>query len=218
MNHYEAQLSRLAFARLYGILDSGYITIEQAAPICAALLDGGADVIQLRVKGVASAEREAWLQAVLPQFAHTDVPLIINDDLELACRYEGLGLHVGQDDTPPEVCREALGPERILGLSTHSLQQATDAIAKENTLNYFAVGPIYATGTKPDYTPVGLTLVSDVAALKPPLPWFCIGGINARRGPEVHRQGARAVVAVSHLLLAKDTSQATRELRSMLMA
>ncbi|WP_309386558.1 thiamine phosphate synthase [Cerasicoccus frondis] len=199
--------------RVYGILDTGYVAPEDWISKCQALLDGGADIIQLRAKGSTLDQRRQLLESILPLFALSSTPLVLNDDWELACEYEGVGVHVGQDDTPVAEVRAALGPDRVLGLSTHSPEQADGAIALADQLTYFAVGPVFATQTKPDYTPVGLELVHYVASQRPPLPWFCIGGVKRGNARQVIEAGAEALVAVSDLLCAKDTATAVQELR-----
>jgi thiamine-phosphate pyrophosphorylase len=104
----------------------------------------------------------------------------------------------------------------VLGLSTHSLPQAQAALALDEVLTYFAVGPIFPTGTKPDYPAVGLELVRAVAALAPPRPWFCIGGLNLENAQQVRAAGARAMVAVSAVLRAPDPEKIIRELRAIM--
>lgn len=199
--------------RFYAILDTAYVSPNLLAKKAEELLKGGADVLQLRAKGLSTTQREVLLLGLLPLFSqYPQVPLIVNDDLELVLNYPGIGLHVGQDDTPVRKARELLGPDRILGLSTHSIEQAQNAIELREYLSYFAVGPVFPTQTKPDYIPVGLNLVSHVAALEPPLPWFCIGGINRKNVDQVLKAGARAVVVVSDVLTAEDTAQAVRTL------
>lgn len=200
--------------RVYGILDTGYVPSELWVDKCQALLDGGADIIQVRAKDVTRQERRAFLEAVLPLFALASTPLVLNDDWELAAEYDHVGVHVGQDDTPVPEVRAALGPDRVLGLSTHSPEQADGALALADQLTYFAVGPVFATPTKPDYIPVGLELVKYVASRQPTLPWFCIGGVNRRNAHEVIDAGAEALVAVSDLLLSTDTAAAVRELKA----
>jgi thiamine-phosphate pyrophosphorylase len=207
-------------ARLYGILDTGYV--DPATPAweatCRALLEGGVDVLQLRAKHASAAERAALLERILPLFAGRSTPLIINDDLALALSRPGLGLHVGQEDLPVEEARAALGPDRVLGLSTHSPAQAARALEQAPLLDYFAVGPVFATPTKPTYTPVGLALVSHVAALAPRLPWFCIGGLKTHHWAQVAAAGGQRAVVVSDLLQAADVSAQTRAWRSIVAA
>lgn len=201
-------------AVFYGILDTGYVPRENLVAKCRALLAGGADIIQLRAKRETTSERIGILDTLVPLFAGTDVPLIVNDDIEAALRFPGLGLHVGQDDMSPGEARDRLGPGRVLGLSTHSPEQAAGALAHAEALDYFAVGPVFATPTKPDYTPVGLELVRHVAALKPELPWFAIGGIKRHNLAQVLAAGARRVVAVSDVLCAEDSGVVISEYKA----
>lgn len=201
---------------LYAILDSSWVSRDQWTEKCRQLLQGGADLIQLRAKKESPAERRELLEAILPLFAKTFIPLVINDDIDLCLSYPRLGLHVGQDDIPAPIARERLGPDRILGLSTHSRPQAEAAIALGETLSYFAVGPVFATPTKPDYTPVGLELVQNVANLGPSLPFFCIGGITRNNIRQVTGAGARNIVIVSDLLSVPDTASAVTEAKATL--
>lgn len=198
-------------SNFYGILDTGYVARGRCLEKCQALIDGSAGVVQLRAKKQSQAERRDILQEILPLFENSTVPLILNDDLELALEFSTVGLHVGQDDIPVEEARAALGNARYLGLSTHSPDQAVGALERAHLLDYFAVGPVFATQTKPDYIPVGLELVKHVASLKPQLPWYCIGGINRSNHNQVKAAGARGVVAVSDVLCADDTAAAVRE-------
>lgn len=203
-------------ARFYGILDTAYVPLEKWEEKCRALLSGGADVVQMRAKRESHAERIELLEAILPLFENTDVPLIVNDDMELTLRNPGVGLHVGQEDTEVSTARDRLGPDRILGLSTHSIEQAKEAIAFGEILNYFAVGPVFATATKPDYSPVGLELVRSVAALAPSIPFFCIGGISRLNVELVRQAGAERVVSISDILCAPDSASAVKTFQSAL--
>lgn len=198
--------------RFYGILDTGYVAQEAIGAMCKQLIAGGAGILQLRAKKNSPFERIGLLDTIYPICREAHVPLVVNDCIDLALRYPDVGLHVGQDDTPVPIARERLGPGRILGLSTHSPRQAVEAMAIGAHLDYFAVGPIFATSTKPDYTPVGLGLVNFVARTKPSLPWFCIGGIHRKNVASVARAGAKRVVVVSDVLLAEDPAQAVRDI------
>jgi len=204
----------LRSARFYAILDTGYAPASRLPELCQAVLAGGAGIVQLRAKNSTTAQRVEMLKRLAPFCAAAAVALVCNDDLAAALAVPGVGLHVGQDDLAPTAARAALGPARMLGLSTHSLAQAQAAVALGDTLDYFAVGPIFPTGTKPDYPAVGLDLVRAVAARSPPVPWFCIGGINRENAGQVRAAGARAIVAVSAVLLAADPEQLVRELRA----
>jgi len=205
--------SALSTARFYAILDTGYVRRERWRATCAALIAGGAGLVQIRAKRESPAERAALLEEILPLFEdRASAPaLIVNDDLELAARHPHVGLHIGQEDTPPRLARERLGQDRILGLSTHSHAQAAAALAlPAGTIDYFAVGPVFSTQTKPDYVPVGLALVREIAAMQPRLPWFCIGGITRANVRDVIAAGARRVVIVSDILTAADPAEAIR--------
>jgi thiamine-phosphate pyrophosphorylase len=206
------QTDILQAARFYGILDTGYVDPENWETKCLALLEGGAGIVQLRAKKESHDERRKLLERILPLFEGGNVPLVVNDNLELAVAYPGIGLHVGQEDVCPRDAREYLGPEVILGLSTHSLEQAKEAVAMAGVLDYFAVGPVFPTGTKPDYEAVGLKLVQQVRAMNPPIPFFCIGGIGLDNASEVREAGASGLVAVSSVLCAYDTEAAARGL------
>lgn len=215
-------MTDLRSARFYAILDTGYVPRDRWSSVCRALLRGGADIIQLRAKREAAAERRRLLEEILPLFVPgavvaTPPPLVINDDPDLALAYPQLGLHVGQDDLAPERARARLGPGRLLGLSTHSPAQAATAQAlPAGTLDYFAVGPVFATPTKPTYTPVGLELVRHVAASSPALPWFCIGGIKRGNLAAVRAAGGSRVVVVSEVLCAADPAAVIDEYKAAL--
>jgi thiamine-phosphate pyrophosphorylase len=207
---------KLSHCRFYAILDTSYVSRNELYKKCSELIEGGADILQLRAKKQTHAEKIQIVDEILPLFKNSKIPFIINDDIELCLRYEGLGLHVGQDDIAVEIAREKLGPDRILGLSTHSIEQAKEAISKKDLLDYFAVGPVFATQTKPDYIPVGLELVKQVSALNPPLPFFTIGGINRKTISSVCNSGATRVVAVSDVLCDNSTVKAVKEIKSHL--
>jgi thiamine-phosphate pyrophosphorylase len=195
----------------YGILDAGYVPDHLWFSKCVALIRGGASIIQLRAKSASTTQRAKLLEAILPLFEKSSIPLIINDDIDLALKYPNLGLHIGQKDLHPEAARERLGSDRILGWSTHSWEQANAATALAHILDYFAVGPIFTTQTKPDYVPVGLDLLKRVAASQPPIPFFCIGGINRKNIDSVRAAGGQRIVVVSDVLCAEDTAQAVND-------
>ena len=202
----------------YAILDADYVSASAWTAKCRSLIEGGADLIQVRAKQASLERCDELIKAVRPLTKAAGIPLIINDHLSIALRYPDVGLHVGQEDTPPKVCRKYLGPQRLLGLSTHSIKQARAAIALGNTLNYFAVGPVFATPTKPSYIPVGLECVRCVAALNPPLPFYAIGGLSRRTVKRVVSAGVRRAVVVSDVLRATDTAKAVRQIRTDLCA
>lgn len=213
-----AELSdKLRNATFYGILDTGYVARENIFEKCRQLVASGAKIVQLRAKKESEAEKRELALEILPLFKTQNAPFfIVNDSPELAaeiCRLiPNAGLHVGQDDMPPREARKLIGKNRILGLSTHSPEQADAADELRDVLDYFAVGPVYATNTKPGRKPVGLELVEYVAGKKPFLPWFAIGGVNKKTARAVRSAGAERIVAVSDVLVAPDTEIAVKEL------
>jgi len=215
----EAVVMKLAKSSpwLYAILDTKYVPRGQLVNVAEQLLNGGADLIQFRAKDLNTNERVRCLEEIFPIFRESSTPLIVNDDIEACLRFDGLGLHVGQDDLDPSDARERLGPDRVLGLSTHSIEQAEGAIERgPEVLNYFAVGPVFQTPTKPDYLPVGIKLVREVASRAPKLPFFAIGGIKPFNLEEVMEAGARNLVIVSALLQASNPEWETRSVREQM--
>ncbi len=208
---------RLRKARFYAILDAAYLVPAQFAPMCRAVIEGGADIVQLRAKNADKATIRGLLESILPQFEGNEIPLIVNDHLDIALDYPRCGLHIGQEDMPVTRARAELGPERILGLSTHSVEQAAQALELAGFLSYFCTGPVFPTRTKPDYIPVGLELVGKVRAMnKDCLPLFCIGGINRQNVGSVCKAGAERIVVVSDVLHCNEPAVAVRELKAAL--
>lgn len=212
------QLSpKLADCTFYGIVDTGYVAPEMLFYKCVQIADAGVKIIQLRAKKEDSPTRRNLAFELLPIFKkRQDVFFIINDDIELAAEICSLipnaGLHIGQDDGDPKSVRAEIGYDRVLGLSTHSIEQAAAADNLNDVLDYFAVGPVYATNTKPGRPAVGLELVEKVAASNPRLPWFCIGGVNAKTAAQVRKAGGQRIVAVSDVLVQNDTTEAVKSL------
>ncbi|WP_395746147.1 thiamine phosphate synthase [Prosthecobacter sp.] len=198
-------------ARLYGIVDLGYVTAENVARMTEQLCLGGVDVLQLRAKKLAPWEIERLARLMLPITRSHGVPLVINDHLDIAAAIGSEGVHVGQDDHAVARARAVVGPACFVGKSTHSLAQAV--AAQEEGADYIGFGPLYATGTKPDYVPIGLQDIAEVHR-RVSVPVFCIGGVNAARLDDVIAAGARRVVVVSAFLLAADVAKDVRDLKT----
>jgi thiamine-phosphate pyrophosphorylase len=204
---------RLAAARLYAIVDLGYVKPARVAFVTEQLVLGGVDLIQLRAKKL-PLEDIARLGEVMRTIIPPDGPLfILNDHPELVAGMGADGIHVGQGDLSVAEARKIAGFDIIVGKSTHSFGQAI--AAEKEGADYIGVGPIYATATKPDYIPVGPSLIGQVrAAVR--VPQFCIGGINETTLPEVIAAGARRVVIVSALLQSADIPAYCRRVRERL--
>lgn len=205
---------RIAAARLYAILDLGYVEPANAMPMARALADGGADIVQLRAKGFDPGEIASVARDLVRLSRDYGWLTIINDHPEIAAEAGASGVHVGQDDQAVARAREVIG-SGIVGKSTHSLAQA-EAAVREGA-DYIGFGPLYATGTKPDYRPIGLAEIAQ-AHQRARIPIFCIGGVNAARLDEVLAAGARRVVIVSGLLLAADVRRCARNIKERLDA
>ncbi len=203
----------LTNARLYGIVDFGYVKPDAVGPMTRALVEGGVDILQLRAKNFSPSKVERLARLMHPITRDAGVPLVINDHPQVAAAVGSEGVHVGQDDLSVSETRRIVGASCFVGKSTHSLAQATAALAEG--ADYIGFGPLFATGTKPDYVPVGLSEIAEVERLAK-VPVFCIGGINQERLPQVLAAGARRVVIVSAFLLAEDVRGYVREVLTML--
>ena len=199
--------ARLDAARLYLALETG------AAHVVEPALRGGVDMVQLRDKTAAddvvvSAGRE------LRELCHRHGALfVVNDrpDLALACGADGV--HLGQEDATVEQVRAEVGDDVVIGLSTHSEEQIVAAEASD--ADYYAVGPVHETPTKPGRPAVGLRLVRHAASVASK-PWFAIGGIDPENVAQVAAAGARRIVVVRAIRDAGDPAGAARLLRTAL--
>jgi thiamine-phosphate pyrophosphorylase len=200
-------------ARLYAILDLGYVAPRDATGMTEALLSGGADVLQLRAKGFPANQIKTLAREILPLCRKASVPFIINDFPEIAAEVDADGVHIGQDDGMVARAREIVGAGKIVGKSTHSLRQAVDAAGEKP--DYIGFGPLFATPTKPEYVAIGLGDLAEVHELVD-CPIFCIGGIKPFNLGEVLSHGARRVVLVSALLQASNPMEATRRIKESL--
>lgn len=197
-------------ARLYLVTEAspGGRDAEQ---LLRPALQGGVDVVQLRDK---SGDDHAVVRAgrVFRRLCDAyDALFIVNDrpDLAIACGADGV--HLGQDDGEVEAARRLVGEDLLIGVSTHSPSQV-DAVTDAD---YFAVGPVFATPTKPHYPPVGIELVA-YAAEHAAVPFFAIGGIDGGNVVELVAAGAERVAVVRAIRDAPDPGHAARELRERL--
>lgn len=221
-------VTRLTDARLYLCTDARRERGD-LAQFADAALAGGVDIIQLRDKGSAGEQRFGPLEArdeltageILADAAHRHGALFaVNDRADIARTIGADALHLGQRDLPPQVAREIVGPDPVIGLSTHDPGQVAAAAASCATgeIDYFCVGPCWPTPTKPGRPAPGLALIRAAAELAGPTPWFAIGGIDARRLPDVLDAGARRIVVVRAITTADDPRAAAHQLKSALVA
>lgn len=208
--------SALKNASLYGICDLGYVSSEKAEDVSRALLAGGVGVLQLRAKGhdpSSLRDLALRLRTLCDEFK---APLVINDHLELALECGAHGLHLGQDDGSLQEARARIGPEMLLGRSTHSLRQARQALA--DSADYIGFGPLFPTPTKKGRPGIGL---AEIRAMQEEvglqIPAFCIGGIKPGNLAEVKQAGAQRVVIVSHLLSSPVPKEEAQRILSQLL-
>lgn len=202
--------------RLYCILDLGYIPEENAAATTIELLAGGADLLQLRAKHHDLATIRRVAEILIPLCREAGVPFILNDHPELAAELGADGVHIGQDDGTLAAARALIGPGKLIGRSTHSLDQARAALAEG--FDYIGFGPLFPTPTKAGRPGIGLR---DIATMErevgSQIPAFCIGGIKRDNLPDVLAAGARRIVIVSDLLTAPDVKAATAASKAALV-
>lgn len=201
--------------KLYPITDrrlSGLTHAEQVAWLC----EGGARLVQLREKHLAARAFYAEALEALRVARRFGATLIVNDRVDVALAAGADGAHVGQDDMPPEAARALLGEGRILGFSTHGVEQAV--AASSLTVNYVAIGPVFSTSSKENPDPcVGLEGLRRVrAAIGPAVKLVAIGGITLESAPSVLAAGADSVAVISALLDTPDPSEITRRTREFL--
>ena len=208
---------RLSRSRLYLVLEARPHGADPDGLLDAALR-GGVDVVQLRDKDLPEDELVAAAEPFRRACTVHGALFVLNDrpDLVVACGADGV--HVGQDDTPVEEARAAVGPERLVGLSAGSraeLEAAAGARADYLGADYLGVGAIFGTPTKPDAEAGGLELVRDAAELVR-IPWFAIGGIERDTVADVAGAGAPGVAVVRAIRDAQDPETAARSLRAAL--
>jgi thiamine-phosphate pyrophosphorylase len=207
----EDRHKRLDRMRLYLVTgDAG--GIEETARIVASALEGGVDVIQMRKKYMPKGDQYLLGRRLRVLTREHDALLIVNDHADLALAIDADGVHLGQDDLPLSVARILAGFEgRLIGCSTHSLEQAQRAVREG--ADYLGVGPVFATPTKPGSPAVGTQLVDQVAS-NVTVPFVAIGGIDAGNVGQVLQAGARAVAVVRAVYDAPDPARVARTLRA----
>ena len=213
---------RLLAARLYGIIDLGYVASDAIGRMAEQLCAGGVDVVQLRAKGREECEIEEMANRVAPILRDAGVPFIINDHPELVPGVGADGAHVGQEDFSVADARWRAGRALkvevalpIIGKSTHSVEQAVAAAAEG--ADYIGFGPLFPTPTKAGRPAIGLADIARVHGLVS-VPIFCIGGVKLENLDAVIAAGARRVVIVSGILQAADVAGYCREAKARLDA
>jgi thiamine-phosphate pyrophosphorylase len=208
----------LADCKLYTFVDTAYLHGRAPELVAQQLCDGGSDLIQLRAKNSSPEEIRRMAEKILPVTRRANVGLVINDHLEIAREIGADICHLGQEDFfdagHTHVSQLKIKNAKLkIGLSTHATAQARRAI--EAGADYVAIGPVFATGTKPTAKPVTLDYVR-WAAENVNIPWFAIGGINMKNLDEVLAAGATRVCVASAILNAPDIAKECATFRQIL--
>lgn len=184
--------------RFYPILDTEVALRSGIEPVKAAeqILEAGAQILQFRHKGFLSREAFAWLERIAKLASAAGTPLVVNDRADLAKLF-GAGLHLGQDDLPPAIARRVVGPDAMVGYSTHNEAQLRAAL--DEPADYLALGPIYGTLTKENPDPI--VGVDELRRLRPlsNRPLVAIGGITRANALQVFEAGADSVAVIGDL-------------------
>ena len=197
--------------KLQAILDLNAAAAAGWAPsdLSRAFLDGGATLIQLRAKQMPSGALLQLAQRLVRLTEPYEARLIVNDRTDIAKMAGASGVHVGQDDLAPAIARDILGPDAIVGFSTHTAAQVRAAITEP--ISYVAIGPVFGTATKDTgYEAVGLERVAEAARLAQSLPVVAIGGITLETAPAVIAAGASCVAVIADLLQGNDPEARVR--------
>jgi thiamine-phosphate pyrophosphorylase len=185
--------------------------IDQARAAC----EGGASAVQLRAKHATDSvalERAEAIREITRKF---DVAFFVNDRFDLALAADADGVHLGQDDLPPSRIPAAARSRLRVGRSTHSLEQAR--VAREESVDYIAFGPIFATGSKgSDYDPRGVERLAEVVRAVRPLPVIAIGGIDLGNVARVAETGVAGIAVISAIADAADPRRAASALAETL--
>ena len=210
----------LSECRLYTFVDTAYLRGRSPQFVTKSLCEGGSDLIQLRAKNAPLDAIRDLAGAILPITMRAGVYLVINDHPQLAAEAGAPLCHLGQEDFFDAGYRHTsqlrtCDPQLRVGLSSHGPVQAERAIAAG--ADYIAVGPVYATATKPTAKPVTLDYVQWAAA-NVKIPWFAIGGINLQNLDAVLAAGARRVGVVSAILNAANITEACENFKNRLLS
>jgi thiamine-phosphate pyrophosphorylase len=198
----------LVFPRLYAIIDPTLLTISELA-LAESLAGSGVELIQYRDKTASSRRYFEISRQLANVLGPRGVRLIVNDRPDVAMLAAAAGVHVGQEDLEVADARAVVGPDRWVGVSTHSLEQLAEA--DRTSADYVAFGPIFQTSTKKNPDPVVGTELLRQAREMTKKPLVAIGGITLERAAEVYRAGADSLAVIRDLICAPDPAVRARE-------
>lgn len=195
---------------LYAVTDRSWLNGRTLYEQAEEALQGGVTMLQLREKKMPKLEFLEEAERMKALCARYQVPLVINDDAELACRVGADGVHVGQKDTDVLTARRLLGPDKIIGVSARTVGQAL--LAQEQGADYLGVGAVFPTGTKPDAQVISYERLRSICAAVS-IPVVAIGGITKEKLGSLSGSGISGIAVVSAVFAQPDIRQAVRELR-----
>lgn len=207
-------ISKLERSRLYLVAGAGSLLDHQDFKAVEEAVEGGVDILQLRDYSLKDAELLSLAHKFRALTRRYRILFIVNNRPDIARLVDADGVHVGQEDLSVKEVREIIGEGKVVGVSTHSLEEARKAIL--DGANYMGVGPVYPTPTKRGRPAVGVDYVRQVAEIHPPIPFFAIGGINLTNIEEVLRAGATRLAVVRAITEAKNPKTAAEELQKAL--
>lgn len=204
---------------LYFIMGTVNLAGRDPLHVLEEALKGGVTSFQLREKGpgaLTGEELKAFALACQQLCQQYSVPFIVNDDIDLAIEIAADGIHIGQEDGYISVVRNKVGPDMLIGVSTHNVKEAI--AAADAGADYIGLGPVYETQTKVDTQPViGIETIREVASLLPGLPIVAIGGISERRTGAVIKAGASGVAVISAISGEEDPGEAASRLKGAVL-
>jgi thiamine-phosphate pyrophosphorylase len=206
---------RLVLPRLYVILDAALLTAPETE--CAQkLADAGVRLLQYRNKSASTRDLFESSKKLASLLSPVGVRFVVNDRADVAALAGADGVHVGQEDLEVEAARSFVGPGKLVGISTHNMEQFR--LAAASSADYIAVGPVFSTSTKENPDPVvGIDFLRRVRQLTEK-PIVAIGGITLNRAAEVIGTGANSVAVTSDILLAPDPAKRAKQFLNLLDA
>ena len=197
---------------LYFVTDRDLMSTDTLEEAVSAAIAGGATVVQLREKTASSLAFLEVAQSIKAICDEHDVPLIINDRIDIALAIDAAGVHVGQSDIPADIVRKVIGPDMLLGVSAANLAEARKAV--DDGADYLGVGAMFVTATKTD---ADFTSIDELRRIRAEvdIPIVVIGGINAERIPLFKGTGIDGLAIVSAIIAQPDIEQAARDLKTL---
>ncbi len=201
---------------LYVITGEQFYPGKHFADVVEEAIQGGADIVQLREKNKTKKELYSMALTLRELTLKYNVPFIVNDHIDIALAVDAEGVHLGQDDLPLREARKLMGPKKIIGISTHALNEALEA--QREGADYIGAGPVFETKSKVDVVdPVGLSYIEEVAA-SISIPFVAIGGIKLHNLNQVLAAGAERICVISAIVGADDVKKAAESFSQQINA